>query len=494
MQTELTRQMPDNVKRWLTGLPTPKGSVQTQMMVVFVSFILFLLVLINSYPIISIRNVVIADKEQSMSSAASVVSSALSGLDTLTQDNVVPVLELLNLQPSTHIMVTDERKIVIYDTWGENLGTNLSATFSAVNTAFTGQIVFRSTYDSRSFTSEVCAPVMVGGNMIGSVYLVERDTEQADMISGIRYRLGAISVAVGLLAVALSLLFSRALTSRIRDLAHGLKIVQEGDYTHHITPKGEDEITDLTREFNSMTDILRQTEQSRRRFVSDASHELKTPLASIRLLSDSILQSESIDKDTTMEFVGDISQCAERLQHMTEKLLDLSRMDSGVVGERKKVDLAEIAAASLPMLRPLALRREVTLIPDIRQSVPVLAAEDDLYQIVFNLVENAIKYNQPGGSVTVTVLQEGETAKLLVSDTGIGIPPEDLPNIFGRFYRVDKARSRQAGGSGLGLSIVRDAVILHDGTIEVGTANPHGTVFTVTFPIWKGGNPHQHDR
>ena len=121
------------MKEMTAGLSSPKGSVQTQMMVMFISFILFLLVLINSYPIISIRNVVIADKEQSMSSAASVVSSALSGLDTLTQDNVVPVLELLNLQPSTHIMVTDERKIVIYDTWGENLGTNLSASYEGVN-------------------------------------------------------------------------------------------------------------------------------------------------------------------------------------------------------------------------------------------------------------------------------------------------------------------------------------------------------------------------
>ena len=482
------------MKEMTAGLSSPKGSVQTQMMVMFISFILFLLVLINSYPIISIRNVVIADKEQSMSSAASVVSSALSGLDTLTQDNVVPVLELLNLQPSTHIMVTDERKIVIYDTWGENLGTNLSASYEGVNTAFTGQIVFRSVYDSHSFLSEVCAPVMVGGKMIGSVYLVERDTEQADMLAGIRYRLGAISVAVGLLAVGISILFARALTTRIRDLAQGVKIVQEGDYTHHIPPKGADEITDLTKEFNSMTDILRQTEQSRRRFVSDASHELKTPLASIRLLSDSILQSENIDRETTIEFVSDISQCAERLQHMTENLLDLSRMDSGVVGEKKKVDLAEIAAASLPLLRPLAQSREVELIADIRESVPVLATEDDLYQIVFNLVENAIKYNQPGGSVTVTVFRERERAKLMVSDTGIGIPEEDLPHIFGRFYRVDKARSRQAGGNGLGLSIVRDAVILHDGTIEVGRAKPQGTVFTVTFPIWKGGIPHQHDQ
>ena len=117
----------------------------------------------------------------------------------------------------------------------------------------------------------------------------------------------------------------------------------------------------------------------------------------------------------------------------------------------------------------------------------VFGAADDLYQIVFNLVENAIKYNVPEGSVTVTVRRDGDNARLQVADTGIGIPETDIPHIFSRFYRVDKARSRQAGGNGLGLSIVRDAVILHGGQIEVGCNSPQGTIFTVTFPIWKGG-------
>ncbi len=487
MWTKFVQTKLQQVKTWFGELPTPEGSVQKQLMLMFSVFVLLLLLLINTYPIIAIRNVVFADKEQSMRSTVSVVSSALSGLDVLTHDNVGPVLELLNLDESTHILVTDEHKTVIYDTWGENIGTNLSATYNDLNTAFLGKLVFSSSYDRRAFTSQGCAPVMVSGNIIGSVYLVEQDTEQANMIMGIRYRLAIISFVVGVLAVWLSVLFSRALSSRIRELADGVKVVQEGDYTHHVEPKGRDEITDLTREFNSMTDILRKNEQSRRQFVSDASHELKTPLASIRLLSDSILQSENIDRETTMEFVGDIGACAERLQHMTEKLLDLSRMDSGVVGTRAPVDLAKVAERSMPVLRPLANNRQVKLKFDARCPAVVLAEEADLDQIVFNLVENAIKYNVPDGEVSVSVKTENDQVKLVVADTGIGIPEEDLPNIFGRFYRVDKARSRQAGGSGLGLSIVRDAVILHGGEIEVAQAQPHGTVFTVTFPIWKGG-------
>jgi len=284
-------------------------------------------------------------------------------------------------------------------------------------------------------------------------------------------------------AIALGMLVSHALALRIRKLADGVKIVQEGDYTGHIEPLGNDEITELTHEFNAMTDILRQNEQVRRQFVSDASHELKTPLASIRLLSDSILQNDNIDRETTMEFVEDIGAAAERLQHMTEKLLDLSRMDSELPIRRERVDLAQVARRSLPMLRPLADNRGVTLRYVTETPVPVSAAEDDLYQIVFNLVENAIKYNVPDGSVTVTVAREENEAVLTVADTGIGIPEKDVPNIFSRFYRVDKARSREAGGSGLGLSIVRDAVILHGGTITVSANEPRGTVFDVRFPI-----------
>ncbi len=470
----------------LTGLwerYSPNGSLQRQLVLSLGGFIVLLLVIINTYPIIAMRNVVQTDKEQSMSSTASVVSSALSGLDVLTPDNVSGVIELLNVSESNHILVTNESRIVVYDSWGESVGTNLTASFSEMGRVFAGKLVFLSDYDINSFTSQVCAPVMVNKNIIGSVYLIEEDTEQADMILGIRNRLAFLSGAVGVMAILLSILLSHTLTVRIRDLAGAVKVVQEGNYDGYIEPRGSDEIAELTHEFNAMTETLRQTEQMRRRFVSDASHELKTPLASIRLLSDSILQNEGIDRETTVEFVEDIGACAERLQHMTEKLLDLSRMDGGAEPNRDTVDLVELTAHAVPMLEPLARHRGVSLRFSAEAATPIIADGDDLYQIVFNLVENAIKYNVPEGSVEVSVLQEGDSAVLRVADTGIGIPESDVPNIFSRFYRVDKARSREAGGSGLGLSIVKDAVILHGGEIAVAPNAPQGTVFTVRFPI-----------
>lgn len=235
-----------------------------------------------------------------------------------------------------------------------------------------------------------------------------------------------------------------------------------------------------------MTDILRRTEESRRQFVSDASHELKTPLASIRLLTDSILQNENMDRETTLEFVQDIGESAERLQRLSEKLLDLSRLDSGAVRQEVPVDLTEAARRTMRLLTPLAQEKEVTLSCASAGPVYILAGEDDVSQILYNLVENAVKYNTPGGTVDITV-RGGAEAALTVADTGIGIPEEDLPHIFSRFYRVDKARSREAGGSGLGLSIVQDAVALYGGGIRVEPNRPRGTVFCVTFPPYEGG-------
>ena len=186
------------------------------------------------------------------------------------------------------------------------------------------------------------------------------------------------------------------------------------------------------------------------------------------------------------EFVSDIGTEADRLQRTTEKLLDLSRRDDGVQAARVPVDLGEVARSTLRLLSPLAEGLGVTLRCEPEPGCIISASEDDVYQIVFNLAENAVKYNVEGGSVDIRV-RRGEGRILLdVEDTGIGIPEADLPNIFSRFYRVDKARSRERGGSGLGLSIVHDAVAAMGGKIDVHARESGGTRFTVTFPGYSG--------
>ena len=223
----------------------------------------------------------------------------------------------------------------------------------------------------------------------------------------------------------------------------------------------------------------------RRQFVSDASHELKTPLASIKLLADSILQND-MDVDTVREFVADIGDEADRLTRMSGKLLSLTRFHPETGSDCEITYFRPTIERVRRMLSTIADMACVELRTEIITDSSILIMEDDLYQIIFNLVENGIKYNLPGGSLTIRLTRLADKAVLTIRDTGMGIPPESLDKIFDRFYRVDKARSRQSGGSGLGLAIVKDMVERNRGAIAVQSSNepPTGTTFTLVFPVF----------
>jgi signal transduction histidine kinase len=195
-----------------------------------------------------------------------------------------------------------------------------------------------------------------------------------------------------------------------------------------------------------------------------------------------------MDMETMREFVQDIGNEADRLTRMSEKLLSLSRLESvpDDPTDREIVTVSAVAERVFRMLRPLADLNQISMHGEYQDNCTILGTQDDLYQILFNLVENAIKYNVPDGSVEVTVSRYEDDVVIQIADTGVGIPEEDLPHIFDRFYRVDKARSRKRGGSGLGLSIVREMVERNYGTVSAARRSESGgTVFTVEFP-WLG--------
>ena len=323
--------------------------------------------------------------------------------------------------------------------------------------------------------------------IIGAVYAYEYDAEQAALLEGLQSNLLRLSAGLGVAALCLSGLLSRALTRKIGQLLTAIRQVREGAYSHRAHVRGHDEIAQLAEEFNSLTDRLQTTENARRRFVSDASHELKTPLAAIRLLTDSILQTENIDPETTREFVTDIGQEAERLSRITEDLLRLTRLDSGVMEPPAVVDVLPVLEQVMRMMSLVAQEKGTELTYRAEGTCTVLAARDEIHQIIYNLTDNAVKYSPPGSTVQVSLLHRGDQVVLTVEDNGPGIPEEDLPRLFERFYRVDKARSRAAGGTGLGLAIVSDTVRKRGGTVEAGNRPEGGAVFTVRWPWQKGG-------
>ncbi len=454
-------------------------SIRTQFISFIAALLVILLLLLNTYPLISSRDAVFEEKRSSMTAQAATVAASLSGLDRLNRDNIAEVLRYLDLGGYARIVVTDGEGVVLYDSDG---AVGAVTELGDILTCLTGKTVFRSSFSDDAFTSSVAIPLSSNGERSGALYLMEHDAERAEIILGFQHRIRAASLGIGALALVVALFFVFLLLQRIRELVRSMHVVAEGDYSYRHVNRGQDEIAELGEEFNQLTERLQATDQERRRFVSDASHELKTPLASIRLLADSIVQNENMDTETVREFVTDIGSEAQRLQRTTEKLLTLSRLDDGKSGEEEPVDVKQAVESTLTPLRPLAQEKQVTLETVLEEGCVVCATEDDLFHIIFNLVENAIKYNVPGGSVRIGLHGEENRVILSVSDTGIGIPEEDRENIFSRFYRVDKARSREAGGSGLGLSIVHDAVQAHGGSIHVGQNQPQGSTFTVSFP------------
>ena len=462
-------------------------SVQTKYALTYVVVIAVVLVLLNTYPVLFSQDLIYKSKQTSLQNQAAVVASALSGLESLTPEGVEQVMNQLDDMGMTRTMVTDADGMILYDTL-EGGGTLYQyALIREVSDALNGYTVCYSDYADGHFRSRAAWPVVYRNNYIGAVFLYEEDAEQAALLQGVQSNLMSMSLAIGAIVLIVSLAFSRMLTGRIGDLLRAIRIVREGKYGHRVQMKGHDELAQLADEFNRLSGRLQTTEEVRRRFVSDASHELKTPLASIRLLTDSILQNERIDPETTREFVSDIGEEAERLTRISEKLLTLTRLDGEPEVKRVPVDLGAVVSRVEHMLQPLAQASNVTLESGMVSGCLVYATDDDLYQVVFNLVENAIKYNHPGGAVMLHLHRNADEVVLQVEDTGVGIPEEDMDKIFNRFYRVDKARSRAAGGTGLGLSIVRDMAQMHGGTVSVARRDPEGSCFAVRFPAWQEG-------
>jgi signal transduction histidine kinase len=445
----------------------------------YMAVIAVVLLLLNTYPLFMAENMVYQSKESTLKRQALAIGTALGVTENLTAEGVEQAVLLLEELSATRILVTDEQALVLYDT-ADSQGTPYDT--GLLTSALRGFDMFSCQYLDGAIYSIAAVPVVCRGVTLGAVYLYEYDTEQASLLLSIQSNLRYMSIIVCGLALLASLALSKALTRNVGQLLAAIRTVRQGEYSHRVTLKSRDELAQLADEFNQLTGRLQTTEEARRRFVSDASHELKTPLASIRLLTDSILQTDHVDMDTVKEFVTDIGDEADRLTRISEKLLTLTRLDSLPEPEREPVELETVVERVAHMLRPLAEAVGVELNCRIEPGCRLLCTEDDLYQIIFNLVENAIKYNLPGGTVEVTGATREGRVVLEVVDTGVGIPEEDLPKVFDRFYRVDKARSRAAGGTGLGLSIVSDTVKVHGGTIGVQRREDGpGTRFMVTF-------------
>ncbi len=438
------------------------------------------LILLNIYCSTISQELFNKSKEASMIEKCQLAANEISELEIINHSTVSEAIAQMGSLKVNRLIVTDHTGLTIYDS---SLPVAQYALLPEIICAMEGNDVFSCRYEDGIMLSYAATPVVSYGTTLGCVYMMECDADQGRLLQSLQGNVLRITVILEIVVILFSFAFANTFSKRLRQIMASMRIIQKGDYSHKVSLGGHDELTFLGDEFNDLTDRLQISEQKRHRFVSDASHELKTPLASIKLLTDSILQND-MDMDTVREFVGDIGDEADRLNRTTAKLLALTRVDDHQSQECEIINMAPTVERVVRMLSGIAEKSRITIETDLTQDSPVLILEDDLYQIAFNLVENGIKYNIPGGKLSVKLLRQDDNALLQISDTGMGIPEDAVSHIFERFYRVDKSRSRASGGSGLGLAIVRAIVQRNRGDIQVSSVLGTGSTFTVSFPIF----------
>ena len=261
-------------------------------------------------------------------------------------------------------------------------------------------------------------------------------------------------------------------------------VPEEKFFQVHATPViREGQVDGVVLVFHDITK-LRHLERVRRDFVANVSHELRTPIATIKGYAETLLDGALDDKANAKDFIQIIYSDSDRLAILINDLLELSQIESGNMNlSLNECSLEMLINRAIKLLQPMLLDKSITIKFDVPVDFPKLKVDEtSIVQVFLNLIENAIKYNKPQGSITISAYKKDPAIVISISDTGIGIPEEDLPRIFERFYRVDKARSRQLGGTGLGLSIVKHIIQAHNGEMSVRSELGQGSTFTITLP------------
>jgi two-component system sensor histidine kinase BaeS len=310
-----------------------------------------------------------------------------------------------------------------------------------------------------------------------------------DYRAGFNEALTYAGLAAVIVAAALGLFFSRSVTAPVAAMSLATQRIADGRYDERLQVRGEDELAQLALRFNQMAEKLDQVEAMRRRLIADVSHELRTPLTAIKGSMEGLMDGVLPATDETYQ---QIHSEADRLNRLVDDLQELSRVEARAYElEVRPVDVSSLARSVTKRLKPQAETRRIALDLELAPGLPrVLADEDRAVQVLTNLTGNALQYTPEGGRVTIAAKRIDDEVRISVRDTGIGISSEHLAHIFDRFYRVDKSRSRQAGGgSGIGLTIARALVEAHGGRIWVESVGEgQGSTFTFTLPVAKN-NP-----
>ena len=379
-------------------------------------------------------------------------------------------------------MLIDSSFTIVKDTYALDEQKTILA--EEVMQAYNGETVQK--YDADNHYIEMTFPMHdeSGKNVIG-VMLVSVSTDSIGATLAIlkQYAL-MIQFLVAVIVVIAGFAVSTALVRPFRRLTKSIKDVQDGYEADFISVNSYSETETMSAACDEMLRRLQTLDESRQEFVSNVSHELKTPLTSMKVLADSLMGQEDIPVELYREFMTDIGAEIDRENKIINDLLSLVKMDKSAGNINiTSVQINELLERIMKRLRPIAQKQNVELVMESFRPVVAEVDEVKLTLALTNLIENAIKYNNPDGWVHVSLNADHQNFFVTVEDNGIGIPKEAQNRIFERFYRVDKSHSREIGGTGLGLAIARNAIIMHRGAIKVHSMEGEGTTFTVRIPL-----------
>ncbi|MDO4522208.1 MAG: ATP-binding protein [Eubacteriales bacterium] len=389
--------------------------------------------------------------------------------------------QLANLYDGRLVVVSSEFKVV-KDTYGLDEGKILVS--REVVECFRDKSSLSHDEDYKFI--ELALPIReaVNHSVVGALVV---SSETADIVENREVLSRKVFILqVGLIIVVLIAAFyaSRILVWPFAKVTASLEKINGGFLEGDLLILDYTETRDMSEAYNQMLARLKAVDDSRQEFVSNVSHELKTPITSMKVLADSLLMQPDAPVELYKEFMTDIADEIERENKIINDLLSLVKMDKKASDVNiQTTNINELIELILKRLRPIAAEHKIELVLDSYK--PVLAEVDEtkLTLALSNLVENAIKYNHEGGWVHLSINTDHKYFYVKVEDNGIGIPKEDQEHIFERFYRVDKSHSREIGGTGLGLAITRNAILMHNGMIKVFSEEGTGTTFTVRVPL-----------
>lgn len=380
------------------------------------------------------------------------------------------------------VMVIDSQLTVVRDTYDLDEGkTDVSEN---VIRSMQGEAV--SYYDKKNNYIEVSAPISgPEGEGISGVMQASVSTDTIENTIAELYTQGGVIIGIAMILLALAGVFAADRVVRpLHRITGAIESVTEGYTDDVLHVETFTETRQMSEAFNKMLGRLKLLDESREEFVSNVSHELKTPMTSMKVLADSLLEQENVPVEMYQEFMGDIAKEIDRENQIITDLLSLVKMDkTGQNINIQSVNINELLEQILKRLKPIAEKKNVEMVMESFRPVTAEIDETKFSLAVSNLVENAIKYNMDNGWVHVSLNADHKFFYIKVEDSGIGIPEKDQDHIFERFYRVDKSHSREIGGTGLGLAIARNAVIVHRGSIKVHSIEGEGTTFTVRIPL-----------